>query len=185
MISVLAEEGGVALIKTLRKMINGSVSSTPLPRRVLFLARVNLLILTPSQATSTPQDSALASRAPKILHETGTLNFETQTAVEIERLYRAIGHQVRSMPLPPSLPPTQLTPTLLSSFLPSSLSLITAKSLHPPPSSLSQPTQETPPRPIPQPLLHHPPTRLLPPSPPPTSRNSLLPPSPQRHRYPV
>ncbi|KAL7413602.1 formyl transferase [Mrakia frigida] len=83
MVPVLAEEGAVALIKTLRKMINRS-------------------------ATSTPQDPRLASRAPKITHDHGILDFETQTAVEIERLYRAIGHQQNLSTHLPAHTPNQL-----------------------------------------------------------------------------
>lgn len=40
------------------------------------------------------QDPTQVTKAPKITKEMAEVNFETMSAEEIERLHRAIGHQV-------------------------------------------------------------------------------------------
>ncbi|WVQ74746.1 methionyl-tRNA formyltransferase [Cryptococcus sp. DSM 104548] len=44
-------------------------------------------------ATFTPQNTAHITQAPKITHTTSQIHFPSQSAIQIDRLHRAIGHQ--------------------------------------------------------------------------------------------
>lgn len=67
----LAEVGGELLVDFLRRLTSFSRD----------------------QVSSTPQDPAKATRAPKIKSEKARVNFEQESAEYIERKHRAIGHQ--------------------------------------------------------------------------------------------
>lgn len=74
--SHLAREGGLLLVDVLRN----------------FHAR---------QIAASPQDPEKATLAPKITKEVANIKWNLQSAREIERLNRAIGHQVRATSLGP------------------------------------------------------------------------------------